>query len=214
MIKMTIRTGSFLIVIISFMILIAGCGDIIDIAQQLDEQIEDITPSDTPLNTVSHQKNELMPTFPASDDPELGLFIDGIGPARLVQCFDGDTASFLIDNEVYKVRFLAIDTPEIHSPYTEKQPWSEEAKAYTLAHLSEANEIVLELDQESDITDDYGRLLAWIWTDGELLNAALVRDGYAQVRYLYDDYKYTEVLLVLEQEAIDSKLGIWASKLN
>ena len=177
MIKMIIRTGSFLIVIISFMILMAGCGDIVDIVQQLDEQIEDLTPSDTPLKTVAPQKNELMPTFPASDDPEQGLFIDGIGPARLVQCFDGDTASFLIDNEVYKVRFLAIDTPEIHSPYAEKQPLSEEAKAYTLAHLSEADEIVLELDPESDITDDYGRLLAWVWADRELLNAAISETG-------------------------------------
>lgn len=124
---------------------------------------------------------------------------------ELVDCIDGDTARFLVDGNEKKVRFLSIDTPESNN-YIEE--FGKEAAAYTCNYLENAQLIELEFDALAD-NDSYDRLLAWIWVDDILLQEDLVRKGYAEVTYLYDDYKYNQVLLDFEKEAQNNKVGIW-----
>lgn len=124
------------------------------------------------------------------------------------KCIDGDTADFIINNKVKKVRFLAIDTPETKHPTKGSQPYGKEASDFTCESLNEAKEITLEY--ENSKTDKYDRVLAWVFVDGDLLQGKLVRKGLAKVAYLYDDYKYTEKLQRLESEAKDDKLNIWS----
>lgn len=129
-------------------------------------------------------------------------------------CVDGDTAKFVYNDEVITARFLAIDTPETKHPTKGVEPYGEEASEYTCNKLTNANEIKLEYDEDSDETDKYDRHLVWVFVDGELLQKKLVSKGLASVAYLYGDYKYTEELETAEQEAEDSKLGIWSSEEN
>ena len=75
--------------------------------------------------------------------------------------------------------------------------------------LSEGENIVLEYDPESDRYDKYGRLLAWIWIDGSLLQEELVANGYAKVEYIYGNYKYLDILENAEDKAKELRLGIW-----
>jgi len=163
----------------------------------------------TPVPQTPVPQGIAMPSLSEADYGAMRYFEDGIGQAALVKCFDGDTASFNIDGETHKVRFIAIDTPEVNSPYVDKEAWSDEAAAYTENLLEGARTIVLEMDDNADIADDYGRLIAWVWADGELVNALLVRDGYAEVKYLFGDYKYTDTLLELEREAKAQHIGMW-----
>jgi len=60
--------------------------------------------------------------------------------------------------------------------------------------LRNAKQILLELDPASDTYDRYDRLLAWVWVDGELLQAKLLENHLAEIRYLYADYLYTDYL--------------------
>lgn len=129
-------------------------------------------------------------------------------------CVDGDTAKFVYHDEVITARFLAIDTPETKHPTKGVEPYGEEASEYTCDKLTNAKEIELEYDEDSDETDKYDRHLVWVFVDGELLQKKLVSKGLASVAYLYGDYKYTEELETAEQEAEDSKLGIWSSEEN
>lgn len=124
------------------------------------------------------------------------------------KCIDGDTADLVIDGNVRKVRFLAIDTPETKHPTKGNEPYGKEASEFTCKTLSEAKEITLEY--EKDKTDKYDRVLAWVFVDGELLQGKLVRRGLAKVAYIYDDYKYTEKLQKLESEAKSDKINIWS----
>lgn len=128
----------------------------------------------------------------------------------LAKCIDGDTARFIVDGKEEKVRFLAIDTPEITGDTPE--PYGEEASDYTCSVLKQATKIVLELDPNSDIRDKYDRLLAWIWVDGELLNQQLIKRGYAEIAFLYGDYLYIKELDDTESIAEISKIGIWSQK--
>ena len=110
---------------------------------------------------------------------------------QLAKCTDGDTAHFMIHGEDRTVRFLAVDTPE----YTkEKEPYGKEASEFTCQMLKEADTIELEYDSGSDAQDKYGRELAWVYVDGQLLQRLLVEQGLAEVAYIYGDYAYIDEL--------------------
>ena len=123
--------------------------------------------------------------------------------AEYVYTIDGDTSVFKVNDEEIKVRYLAINTPEVDEDYYE------EAKDFVDDKLSSATKIVLEKDPNAD-QDKYGRYLFWVFVDGELLNGEIVSKGLAEVTYLYDDYLYTDELLSLQKEAKANKLGLWS----
>lgn len=128
----------------------------------------------------------------------------------LYKCVDGDTAKFLINGKVYSTRFLAIDTPETVKPNTPVQPYGKEASKYTCNSLKNAKKIILEYDNNATKEDKYGRRLAWIFVDGDLLQKKLITKGYAKVAYLYGNYKYTSVLKNTEKRAKKEKIGMWS----
>ncbi len=127
----------------------------------------------------------------------------------LDRCVDGDTAIFIISGEKKKVRFLGIDAPESVKPDSEVEPYGKEASDLTCKILTDASKIFLEYDNLSDKEDKYERVLAWVWADEVLVEKELVSAGYAKVRYNYNKYAYTDLLYKAQDEAKESKNGIW-----
>ena len=125
---------------------------------------------------------------------------------KLDKCIDGDTVSVIMNKETVKVRFLAVDAPEIDK----EEPYSTEAKDFTCELLTNAKNIYLEKDPAADETDKYNRYLAWVWADDILVQKELVEIGYAKVAYLYSEYKYDDELKEFENYAKENKLNIWA----
>lgn len=129
----------------------------------------------------------------------------------LEACVDGDTAKFkTAENEIIKARFLAIDTPETVHPTKGEEPFGKAASNYTCTSLTNALEIKIEYDENSTLEDKYGRKLVWVFVDGVLLQDSLISQGYAEVAYLYGDYKYTSLLQDSEALAKVNKVGIWS----
>ena len=124
-------------------------------------------------------------------------------------CVDGDTAKVIL-NEVIKVRFLAVDTPETKHPTKGEEPYGQKASNFTCEKLKSANKIEIEYDDNSDKTDKYDRHLVWVWVDDYLLQDELVKEGLAEVTYLYGNYKYTGILKDHEEISRANKLGIWS----
>lgn len=125
----------------------------------------------------------------------------------LNKCVDGDTAWFnTSNNETIKARFLAIDTPESTTTIEE---FGKEASNFTCEKLSNAKKIVLEYDENSDKTDKYNRHLVWVFVDNELLQSLILKEGLAEIKYLYGDYQYTSILEKDEAYAKENKLNIW-----
>ncbi|MCI9233621.1 MAG: thermonuclease family protein [Bacilli bacterium] len=139
-------------------------------------------------------------------------------PVTFSKCVDGDTAKFELNNKIITARFLAIDTPETKHPKKGEEPWGKEASDFTCNSLKNAKNIELEYDNNSNKTDKYDRHLVWVFIDNELLQDNLIKKGYAEVAYLYGDYKYTPLLQDHEKMAQKDKLGIWGnapeSKIN
>ena len=126
------------------------------------------------------------------------------------KCGDGDTARFIINNEERKVRFLAIDTMEVNSDDEKTKVLGKKASDYTCNVLREASEIYLEYDGNSDKEDKYGRVLAFVYVDGVLLEKSLVEEGLARVYYIYGDYAHVDELREIEEAAKAAKKGIWS----
>ena len=70
----------------------------------------------------------------------------------------------------------------------------------------------LEYDDGSDKSDKYGRDLAWVYVDGELLQKQLVSAGLAEVQYIYGDYAYTDELYEAQELAKQNKLNMWSGE--
>jgi len=147
-----------------------------------------------------------MPKLPNKDFSTMDFFDDGYQEVELEACVDGDTAVFNINGLPVSTRFLAVDTPETNNGV---DPWGPAAKEYTCNILQNAETIVLENDEESDVWDTYNRLLAWIWVDGELLQYKLVEESLAWVKYLYGDYKYNPTMIALETSVQKNDKKIW-----
>lgn len=141
----------------------------------------------------------------------LPLFVFAKEEVKYDKCVDGDTIGVIRNNEKITVRLLAIDTPE----YTkEKEFFGKESSEYTCNSIKNAKKIELEYDSKSNEKDKYGRVLAWVYVDNYLLNDAIVRNGYGEVAYLYDNYKYVDILKEHETLAKLEKVGIWNDKLK
>lgn len=126
------------------------------------------------------------------------------------KCVDGDTAVLNIKGEKQKVRFLAVNTPESVSPKVKPEYYGKEASNYTCNALKSAKSIKLKYDSKADKTDKYGRILAWVYVDDNLLQSDLVSKGYAEVKYIYAKYEYVDELYQMEAKAKEQKLGIWS----
>jgi micrococcal nuclease len=75
-------------------------------------------------------------------------------------------------------------------------------------HLVQGQRVWLELD--APLRDGDGRLLAYVYVGDLMVNAELVRLGYAQVAMLSPLGKYQDLFLTLQWEAQEAKRGFWA----
>lgn len=124
----------------------------------------------------------------------------------LNKCIDGDTAWFNFNNEVIKTRFLAINTPESTNKTEE---YGKEASEFTCSLLESSTKIEIEYDENSDKLDKYDRHLVWIFVDNELLQQKLVENGLAEIKYVYGDYKYLDILNESLMIAKKNKINMW-----
>lgn len=133
---------------------------------------------------------------------------------KFFKCVDGDTIKVLIKNKEKTVRLLAVDTPESVHPKKSVEYYGKEASEYTCNTITNAKKIELEYDSNSDKEDKYGRLLAWVFVDDYLLQDLLIQNSYAEVAYLYGDYKYTSLLQDHQSIAETKNEGIWNSSVR
>lgn len=140
-------------------------------------------------------------------------------PASLTAAFvtrvvDGDTIDVQIDGAEYRVRYIGIDTPETVDPRRPVGCLGPEASAFN-RQLVEGKTVGLEKDVSE--TDQFGRLLRYVWLPGEatatgqpeMVNATLVTQGYAQAATYPPDVKHQELFLSLQTEARESARGLW-----
>ncbi|WP_295714057.1 thermonuclease family protein [Mucilaginibacter sp.] len=116
---------------------------------------------------------------------------------KVVKIKDGDTIGLLSsDNQEMTVRLAEVDCPE------KTQAFGQAAKKFT-SDICFGKYVKL----IGNVHDRYGRTVALvILEDGTNVNYALVKNGFA---WQYKQYSQSAYLARLEQQARESKLGLW-----
>ena len=138
------------------------------------------------------------------------LAISCVAPAAplVTRVIDGDTIEVDIDGTIYKVRYIGIDTPELDDKRPEFCTLAQEATRYN-RQLVGGKTVRLEKDVSG--TDNFGRLLRYVYVDDTFVNAELARQGLAQAKVYEPDIKYQDILEEAEAEAREGKIGIWTT---
>ncbi|MFF5996953.1 thermonuclease family protein [Lysinibacillus sp. KU-BSD001] len=127
-----------------------------------------------------------------------------------VSANDGDTISVNMNGEKKRVRLLMIDTPEMNYDKGDPMPFAEEAKEFTINLLENAESVQLLFDKGPE-TDHYDRLLAYIYVDGVMLQEALLKEGYAAVRYVNKPNNSLEQQFRdMQADAEQQDINIWS----
>ena len=124
----------------------------------------------------------------------------------VVRIIDGDTIDVQLADRVEKIRYIGVNSPEIHHPIKGVEPGGREA-AEANRRLVDGHRVRLELDVRT--RDRYGRLLAYVWAGATMVNAELIRLGYAQVMTVPPNVRYQKLFVRLQREARDANRGLW-----
>ena len=131
--------------------------------------------------------------------------VDEVGDYVVTKVIDGDTIQ--IDRK-FTLRYIGIDTPETVDPRRTQQCFGKEATEEN-KRLVLGKRVTLEKDVSE--TDRYGRLLRYVYVEGEMINNLLVENGFAQARSYPPDIKHQEKLRLSEEMAREKGKGLWAS---
>lgn len=125
-------------------------------------------------------------------EPKAGVY-------KVVKVLDGDTIEIETGE---KIRLLGIDAPEINNR------WGPEAKKFN-EDLLLGKQVKIELDKI--LLDKYGRLLAYVWIDGKMVNEAILEEGYAKLNTIKGEakLKYFDRLKIAEGWGKDHHNGVW-----
>jgi endonuclease YncB( thermonuclease family) len=116
---------------------------------------------------------------------------------------DGDTFRL---NTGQPVRLIGIDAPEL------SQPGGEMSREY-LAYLISGENITLEKGYQDQDRDKYNRLLRFVYIGNLCINEEMIRQGYAEARYLSPKDPMHEYYIQLEIEAKTAKAGLWSANI-
>ncbi|WP_285395181.1 thermonuclease family protein [Lysinibacillus sp. fls2-241-R2A-57] len=129
-----------------------------------------------------------------------------------IKAYDGDTIQATINGKKQKIRLLMVDTPEMNYNKGEAQPYAEEARDYTIKLLENAKKIEAVYDVGPE-TDNYDRLLAYVFVDDVLLQESLLNEGLAAVRFIHKpNNTFEDEFREIQQGAEKEKLNIWSHK--
>jgi micrococcal nuclease len=122
---------------------------------------------------------------------------------------DGDTIHVRLGDRVEKVRYIGVNTPELHHPTRGEEPGGREARDVNRG-LVEGRRVRLDLDVQA--RDRHGRLLAYVWVGDVMVNAELVRLGFAQVMTVPPNVRHQALFVKLQRDARAARRGLWAAQ--
>ena len=125
---------------------------------------------------------------------------------RVTKVLDGDT---IIVEGVGTVRYLGIDTPELHHPRKPVQRLADQAR---VANLRLVGGSAVRLVTDVEVRDAYGRLLAYVYRGEAMVNKKLVRQGLARSFPFAPNLTHAAEFAALERRARRDHLGLWGTR--
>ena len=152
------------------------------------------------LAPISSAQDATTPQAAFLDSSPTGPIRPG-APCHVDRIVDGDTMECAGTGPV---RLIGIDAPELS-----QSPFGAQAAAALAGFVPPGSDVLLESDVEA--RDKYGRLLAYVWYDGGLVNWRMVRAGVAVLLTFPPNVQYAASLVDAEHRAQGEKRGLWAT---
>lgn len=128
---------------------------------------------------------------------------------RVVDVVDGDTIWVEMNGEEFKVRYIGINAPELARDGQAEQPFASLAEdANRRLVLGQ----VVRLEKDISDTDQFGRLLRYVYLGDTFVNAELVRLGMARARAYPPDTTLQQELYAAQDQARSRGVGIWSAE--
>lgn len=159
------------------------------IAESLDAKV-DWNPNSKTVIIVSNTAAKYPPTY------------------TVTRVVDGDTIKINYNSKEESVRLIGIDTPESVHPDASRNVFNGEIASNYTKTLLEGKDIELEFDTQK--RDRYGRLLAYVYIDGTMVNRLLLKEGYAQVSTYPPNVKYVDEFTKIQKSARENSKGLWS----
>ena len=99
----------------------------------------------------------------------------------LIDVIDGDSIRVAIQESIFEVRYIGIDTPEFDSDMRQAAMEAAEANKKILSTSP------LYLFKDKSEKDKYGRLLRYVISNDKFVNLELVRSGHARAKNYFPD---------------------------
>jgi micrococcal nuclease len=131
------------------------------------------------------------------------------GPSAFVaRVIDGDTIEVVTRGRTVDVRLIGVDTPETVHPSEPVECFGPAASQFTTSRLDGRT---VQLDFDAERTDQYGRVLAYVWLNNQLFNRTLVARGFASVVIYEPNSEYATRLYGAESRAESRDKGMWGA---
>jgi micrococcal nuclease len=128
---------------------------------------------------------------------------------------DGDTIHVDIASQDFTVRYIGMNAPETVDPNKPVECYGPEASTRNKQLVTGQT---VELEKDISETDQYGRLLRFVWLpdsshpgQGEMVDALLVEEGYARLDTFPPDVRYEALFAQLQQQAQTARTGLWGA---
>lgn len=184
------------IVVLVLLVLLSGCADV---------------------SVTTKRTTEV----PVSESPET-VHDEQEWTVDVVSVVDGDTLEVKFpDGHTENVRLLGVDTPEVHVEVDPNEyegipdtaagrewlgDWGHKASEFARTQVG-GKTVTIATDSQADRRGGYGRLLVYVYMDGENFNRQLIQQGYAR---LYDsEFAKRDSFASAEQSAQENNVGLW-----
>jgi len=147
------------------------------------------------------------PATPSPTPAKTGANVQRFTVARVLNVIDGVSIDVELDNQVVRVRYLGVEVPEAGPPGADGASLAESALQFN-RFLVEARTV--ELEKEDDVeADEFGRSLRYVYVGGEMVNLALLTNGYGTVASSPPNFKHRTSFAIAEERAKRGRRGIW-----
>jgi micrococcal nuclease len=150
---------------------------------------------------------------PASARPLAGgrTAVPRVVVVTVEKVIDGDTVLARgLPKGTELVRLIGVNAPETGKGRTVRECFGAESARWLTEQVARGSQLRLEFDVGE--RDRFGRLLAYAYRpDGTFLNAALVRNGYAQTMTIPPNVAHADEFRALERTARQDARGLWSA---
>ena len=147
------------------------------------------------------------PTPVVSDAPDDA---SDVVSARVHRVIDGATIEVEIDGRIHRVRYLGVEVPGPRDAAGDGE--SDVSAAALEFNRFLVEDRIVQLEADTVDSDPAGNLLRYVYVGGEMVNKALLTNGYGTVAELPLRFQYQTDFLRAEESAKTNLRGIWEPK--